>query len=103
MRTLIVVSLIAGGLAGPALAQDGDPREGRALAQTWCGGCHQVAAAPATSDAVPSFPVIARMPSTTAMSLRAFLSTPHARMPDFRLTDVQISDISAYILSLRPL
>jgi mono/diheme cytochrome c family protein len=35
------------------------------------------------------------------MSMRAFLSTSHKVMPDFKLTDIQIDDVSAYILSLR--
>ena len=30
------------------------------------------------------------MPSTTLMSLQAFLQTPHARMPNFQLTRQQI-------------
>ena len=41
------------------------------------------------------------MPSTTAMSIRAFLSTSHDVMPNFNLTNTQISDVAAYILSLR--
>lgn len=41
------------------------------------------------------------MPSTTSMSLRAFLSTTHPVMPNFELTNGQIDDVGAYILSLR--
>ena len=75
------------GLAGALLAmtagaqQEGDPAAGRRLAEAWCSGCHVIgpgASGPA-SDAVPTFPAVARMPSTTGMSLRAFLLTPHAR------------------------
>jgi hypothetical protein len=36
------------------------------------------------------------------MSLHAFLITPHANMPDYRLTPQQIDDVVTYILSLRP-
>jgi hypothetical protein len=35
------------------------------------------------------------------MSLRAFLQTPHWRMPDLHLTRDEIDDIATYILSLR--
>jgi hypothetical protein len=35
------------------------------------------------------------------MSLHAFLSTPHHRMPDYSLSRQEIADISAYILSLK--
>jgi mono/diheme cytochrome c family protein len=41
------------------------------------------------------------MKSTTVLSLRAFLQTPHARMPDLHLTRDEIDNIAAYILSLR--
>ncbi len=35
------------------------------------------------------------------MSLRVFLQSPHARMPDLHLSRDEIADVSAYILSLR--
>jgi mono/diheme cytochrome c family protein len=97
------------GLAGALLAmtagaqQEGDPTAGRRLAEAWCSGCHVIgpgASGPA-SDAVPTFPAVARMPSTTGMSLRAFLLTPHARMPDIQMSREQIDDVVAYILGLR--
>ena len=53
------------------------------------------------NDAVPSFVAIAKMPSTTSLSLDAFLLTPHPPMPDFRLSRAQIDGLTAYILSLR--
>ncbi len=59
--------------------------------------------APRTSgnDAVPSFSSIAQIGSITQTSLEVFLSTPHARMPDYSLTRDEIRDVSTYILSLR--
>ncbi len=81
----------------------GDPAEGRRLATLWCSGCHQVG--PQTknfaNDAVPSFQAVAELPSTTSLSLQAFLRAPHAAMPDLRLTKAQIDDIGADILGLR--
>ena len=87
---------------GPALAS-GDPDDGHRLAASWCSSCHQVElrAQTSASDAVPSFWAIAARPSTTSMSVRVFLSTPHAVMPDFELASTQIDDVGAYILSLR--
>jgi hypothetical protein len=41
------------------------------------------------------------MKSTTPLSLRAFLQTPHERMPDLHLSRDEIDDLTAYILSLR--
>lgn len=88
----------------PAFAQTsaGDADAGRVLAQTWCSNCHVVDANPVQArDSVPSFPAIAAMPSTTALSLQAFLQTPHGKMPNFQLGRTQIDDLVAYILTLR--
>jgi mono/diheme cytochrome c family protein len=92
-------------LAAPALAQPepGDPQAGRGLAANWCSHCHRIAPGgpgPATDGAAP-FASIVAMPSTTSMSLRVFLQTPHAGMPDYHLTRDQLDDLVAYLLSLR--
>lgn len=88
---------------GYGLAQTGNPDDGGRLAGAWCSECHQTGPGvqDTANDAVPSFQAVAAMPSTTSMSIRAFLSTSHKVMPNFRLTDVQINDLSAHILSLR--
>jgi mono/diheme cytochrome c family protein len=104
MRSAILMGVLAV-LAAPALAQlePGDARAGQRLATTWCANCHQVTPGgpgPST-DAAASFASIAAMPSTTSMSLRVFLQTPHANMPDYRLTRDQLDDLVAYLLSLR--
>lgn len=106
MRTMMAGMLAAAALAAPAAAQQvGDPLAGGALARQWCANCHVVArgqaATPATGDAAPTFQAIAAMPSTTALSLRAFLQQPHRRMPDWNLTRTETDDVIAYILSLR--
>jgi mono/diheme cytochrome c family protein len=92
-------------LAAPALAQPepGDARAGQRLAATWCANCHQIAPGgpgPST-DAAPTFASILAMPSTTSMSLRVFLQSPHANMPDYRLTREQLDDVVAYLLTQR--
>jgi hypothetical protein len=48
-----------------------------------------------------TFVGIASMSSTTPLSLRAFLLTPHARMPDLHLSRDEMDDLAAYILGLR--
>jgi mono/diheme cytochrome c family protein len=80
-----------------------DASAGSQLAQRWCSNCHVVGQSQGrgTSTGAPPFAAVAEMPSTTAMSLRAFLMTPHGRMPDLHLTRDEIDDVSAYILSLR--
>lgn len=76
---------------------------GEKMAQVWCSGCHHVdfTQQKMGSDAVPSFSSIAQMNSTTEMSLAAFLSTSHGRMPNYSLSRTEIRDVSTYILSLR--
>ena len=73
------------------------------LAERWCSSCHVLgpASSSGTSNGAPTFAGIARMSSTTPLSLRAFLQTPHARMPDLHLSQDEIDDVAAYILSLR--
>jgi mono/diheme cytochrome c family protein len=80
----------------------GDPQAGRAYALKNCTNCHMVSAkqSPPVRTA-PSFQAIADMRSTTEMSLHAFLSTPHPRMPNFIVPPKNGQDVVAYILSLR--
>lgn len=95
--------LLAAGVLGATPGHAQDVEAGKLIAQTWCSRCHvvDVRSPGAGNDVVPSFPAIAKMPSTTQMSLTAFLSTPHMRMPDFSLSRTEIRNVSAYILSLR--
>jgi mono/diheme cytochrome c family protein len=101
MRPLLTLLLLS---LPPLSAQAADPVAGREAAAQWCAACHRVAAegpGPA-SDATPGFAAIARRPEVTAAGLSTFLRTPHAGMPDPRVTLRQAEDIAAYILSLRP-
>jgi mono/diheme cytochrome c family protein len=89
--------------AAQAAAQQERVAFGRVVAESWCANCHVVGrqAQGPVGDAAPPFVAIARMSSTTEMSLRAFLQTPHARMPDYRLSTPELDGVVAYILSLR--
>jgi len=97
-------SLIAG-MVSAASAQApvaGDPQAGRAYALKNCVNCHMVS--PSQSPSVrtaPSFQAIADMQSTTEMSLHAFLTTTHPRMPNYIVPPNNGQDVVAYILSLR--
>lgn len=100
---VLTTALLLLATAFPVAAQEtGDPASGLGLARTWCSDCHIVAPGQKRgTDAVPPFAAIAAMPSTTALSLRAFLTTPHGKMPDLKLSNPQIDDVVAYILTLR--
>lgn len=81
----------------------GDVAAGHHLSEAWCTSCHLVGSdtARGVSNGVPTFAAIAQQKSTTALSLRVFLQTPHAGMPDLHLSRDEIDNLAAYILSLR--
>jgi len=100
---LAVVALVL--VHGIAVAQElpGDANAGRALAMRLCAGCHVVAPdqrRPAM-DGAPAFLTLARDPAVTELSLRAFLQTPHARMPNIMLSRREIDDLVSHILGMR--
>jgi cytochrome c len=103
---LVTIRLhVAGGqVPAPAFAQDmpGDTASGRRLAEAWCSECHAVGAKalPTQRDA-PTFVAVAQLPSTTALSLNAFLQTNHRSMPNFMIARADADDIVAYIISLK--
>jgi mono/diheme cytochrome c family protein len=76
---------------------------GELIAKTQCAGCHTTDSngTMTGSGAVPSFSSIANTGGTTVTGLEVFLSTPHARMPNYSLSSSEISNVSAYIMSLR--
>jgi mono/diheme cytochrome c family protein len=103
MRARLITMFFIGILLATGAARAQDVMDGQRIARTWCSGCHKVDAQEQKvgNDAVPSFSSIAQMNSTTAISLAAFLSTAHGRMPDYSLSRIEIQNVSAYILSLR--
>jgi mono/diheme cytochrome c family protein len=102
LSAAIVATALAGATPATSQTARGDAVAGGKLAQEWCSGCHDVdAKSTQARDAAPSFLAIARMPSTTVMSLQVWLETPHPRMPNWELTSEQIADLDTYILSLR--
>ena len=104
-RLAVTAWFCAGLLAsGGVRAQEiGDAAKGHKLAENWCSSCHVTGPTQqqGVSNGAPTFAAIARMKSTTALALHAFLQTPHDRMPDLHLSRDDIDNISAYILSLR--
>jgi cytochrome c len=103
-RVGLALGLLLADAATPSIAQDlGDVAAGHKLAETWCSSCHLVGAphSAVVSNGAPTFTAIAADKSVTALSLRAFLQTPHARMPDLHLTREEVDNLASYILSLR--
>jgi mono/diheme cytochrome c family protein len=87
------------------------PALGRTFALLVCAACHVVSSdqqfAPILRNPAPRFDEIAKRPTTTAQSLRTFLTTTHTiignsdSMPNPQLADYQINEVISYILSLQ--
>lgn len=81
----------------------GDVGQGRELAGRICAECHPVKKGQESNKLSPAkaFQAIAQNPARTEMGLRVFLLTPHRNMPNFILTNDEVDNVIAYILSLR--
>jgi mono/diheme cytochrome c family protein len=103
-RILLVLSfLLPAGLAVAGPTSKRDPATGKALAERLCTNCHLVGGMQqehANPD-VPSFPEIANLPGQTAGAVEARIMLPKHPMPQIPLTKAELSDLAAYILSLR--
>jgi mono/diheme cytochrome c family protein len=98
--TLIFLS----GAVAPAFAQGADPAEGARLAEAECAACHAVGADPRAKSAdakAPRFLDVAKMPSTTELSIKVFLRSSHRNMPNFILSPEESDAIASYILGLK--
>ena len=87
----------------PAIAQETGVAMGQRLAQTVCSECHQVEVNPATASPnpdAPRFADVARLTSTTELSIRVFLRSTHPTMPNLLLSPQEIDSIAAYILDM---
>jgi hypothetical protein len=105
MRTVMLVGVFALS-AHAANAQDtpGNPEAGRLYVRQVCSPCHAVTAKQTAQRRIviaPDFQAIANTPGMTATALRAFLQTPHPKMPNLILTPEQSDDVITFLLSLR--
>ena len=112
IRIILIVALVAILLlvirlhsAAAEVRQDdmyGSPDSGLRLAQAWCAECHSIGSKIQQPISIATdFFEIANLPSTTALSLNAFLRSNHNSMPNFVIEPADAQDIVAYILSLR--
>jgi mono/diheme cytochrome c family protein len=107
MRTItfyILITVTCAALPTPTQSLEDSHLSGRRVAMEICSHCHRVAEGQrAPLPNTPSFIDIANMPSTTALSLRAFLqSSRHmTRMPNFIISRSDANAVIGYILSLK--
>jgi len=102
-RWVVAALMIAALPCAAARADDvGDPVAGRQLATAWCSNCHAFPGSQqATATGAPSFPAVAENHAMTPVALRSFLQTSHERMPDLHLSNAEMDDLIAFILSTR--
>jgi len=80
-----------------------DPQNGRVIVRALCTNCHLIGEEPtSTVNAdVPSFPAVANKPNQSAEHISNWLLNSHGPMPNVHLTRSELSDVAAYIMSLR--
>ena len=100
---LVIGTLAAASIPGVRAQTVGDAGQGLSLARQVCSECHDVQSPKTRSPdpKAPAFVDLSTMPGMTATALTIALTTPHAGMPMFRLTEAQRSDLIAYILGLK--
>ena len=105
MRQPVFFSLLVAAeltISVAALAQSGESAAGRRLATELCGDCHQARPPfPLLYRYPPSFKDIAKLPSTTRLSLKVFLRSSHKQMPNFIISKSDTDNIIDYIISLK--
>ncbi len=101
LLAIAAVFVIMRRAGGEKLAAD-SVASGHRLAQAWCKACHAIEPNMAgMSDQAPSFPAIANRHGTTELSIKVFLKTSHANMPNIVIAPDQADDLAEYILSLK--
>jgi mono/diheme cytochrome c family protein len=104
VRRIIPLLIVIASAQG-AWGQQRDPAPGRRIAERDCTLCHEVRpgeTGPSPRASAPPFQLVARTPSTTELSLRVFLRTSHAGMPNILLSEAEIDDLVAYVMSMAP-
>jgi len=82
----------------------GNPAQGLRIAQAICAECHLVDKLPGEQSPnliAPTFERIANTPGMNGAALAAALRTSHESMPNIIIKGSDLSDIIAYVLSLR--
>lgn len=99
----VVICLLDGGsLASAGPLTKFEAERGEALAKRLCANCHLVNAAQQHANVdVPSFREIANKQAQTPGAIMGRIVLPSHPMPEIPLTNREIADLAAYIMSLR--
>jgi mono/diheme cytochrome c family protein len=101
-KAILVLAAVATVLAiecGPARADDA--KEGRRISKLWCSSCHVVANERAEGRDGPAFRDIAQQVPLSEAYMDRWLRQPRKPMHRFRLTPKMVSDIVAYLATLK--
>ena len=105
IKSMVRILLVGMTLSvGNLQAQEvGNPHQGLRIARAVCAECHLVDKVPGLSPnpAAPTFAQIANTPGMSSAALTVALRTSHEKMPNVIITGSDLSDVVAYILSLR--
>jgi len=103
----IVVIALIGFLLDTSLASAGaltkfEVERGQVLAKRLCANCHLVSGAQQHANVdVPSFREIANKSAQSEGAIMARIVLPSHPMPEIPITKQEITDLAAYIMSLR--
>jgi len=101
-RLLLGASIVLLTAATAAAADDlSKSQAGHAYADTYCSKCHSLGAGPSPLPQAPRFKEVAEQPGITATSLQVFLQSSHPTMPNILIEPEDMSNVIAYILSLK--
>lgn len=101
MRTALTLAFVLAG--APAMAASADPTTGAQIAKTECASCHAIGRdveAKSPDPKAPRFIDVAKMTSTTELSLKVFLRSSHRNMPNIILSREEIDSVASYVLGL---
>jgi mono/diheme cytochrome c family protein len=104
MRRLAILTLILlfAALSSVTAQETGDPQAGAAYGKQYCAKCHAIADEDASPEhTAPRWKDVANTSGMTGTALRVWLQSSHPTMPNIILEPNDMSNVIAYILSLK--
>ncbi len=98
---LVVAAAVMALAIGPGAARADDAKEGRRISKLWCSSCHVVANERPEGRDGPAFKDIAQQIPLSETYVNTWLKNPRRPMHRFRLTPKMVSEIVAYLTTLK--
>ena len=100
-RVYLVAAAVTALVIGTGAARADDAKEGRRISKLWCSSCHVVANERPEGRDGPAFKDIAQQIPLSETYVNTWLKNPRRPMHRFRLTPKMISEIVAYLTTLK--